>query len=166
MDKTQHTLLDGTPIDPDAEQVRDASPGQSTASQAAWRTLALEVGLVLTGGVIGTLLRVLVSVLVGDALGHGFPYDIAIINVSGSLLIGLLAGWRDPHSRAHELIWLAGAVGMIGAYTTFSSYVLGVVTLDVSGKTLVGLLYLSGSAALGLLAVEVGLWLGERWRRN
>ncbi len=166
MDKTQNPIQDRTPIDPDAEQVRDASHSQPTDSQTAWRTLVLEIGLVLAGGVVGTLLRVLTSVLVGDALGHGFPYDIAIINISGSFLIGLLAGWRDPRSRAHELIWLAGAVGMIGAYTTFSSYVLGVVTLDVSGKTLVGLLYLSGSAALGLLAVESGLWMGERWRHR
>jgi CrcB protein len=130
------------------------------------RTLALELSLILAGGVVGTLMRVFVSLVVGAALGHGFPYDIALINISGAFLIGILAGWRDPASRAHEMIWLAGAVGFLGAYTTFSSFALGIVSLEVSGQTLLSLLYLSGSVALGLLAVEGGLWIGARWRHS
>ncbi len=133
--------------------------------RASLAALALEFALILAGGIMGTLARVAVSLALGKALDRGFPWDIALINVSGALLIGLLAGWRDPASRKHELLWLAGAVGFLGAYTTFSSFALGIVTLAASGKTLLGLCYLSGSVALGLLAVELGLWLGRRIAR-
>ena len=154
MTSTQPTWQNGTPLDSDAEQLSASTPEKRTAS------LLLEWGLIAVGGVAGTLARVFVSLTIGRALDHGFPWDIALINISGAFLIGLLAGWRDPASRAHELLWLAGAVGFLGAYTTFSSFALGIVTLSVSGKTLLGLLYLSGSVGAGLLAVEFGLKLG------
>jgi CrcB protein len=159
------------PLDGDAEtlahvpDITVAAPTTTPSPTTRLATLALEVWLILAGGIVGTLARIAVSLTVGHALDHGFPWDIALINVSGALLIGLLAGWRDPASRAHELIWLAGAVGFLGAYTTFSSFALGTVTLTASGHTLLALLYLGGSAALGLVAVELGLWLGRRWRR-
>jgi CrcB protein len=158
------------PLDGDAAKltesatVADATPTAAPSPRAQIKTVALEMGLILAGGIMGTLARVAVSLTMGQALDHGFPWDIALINVSGALLIGLLAGWRDPASRAHELIWLAGAVGFLGAYTTFSSFALGTVTLTASGHTLLALLYLGGSAALGLVAVELGLWLGRRAR--
>lgn len=157
------------PLDGDAETLADVAPVADAAPMiipprtARLATLALEAGLILAGGIVGTLARVTVSLTVGSALDHGFPWNIALINVSGALLIGLLAGWRDPASRAHELIWLAGAVGFLGAYTTFSSFALGTITLIANGHTLLALLYLGGSAALGLVAVELGLWLGRRW---
>ena len=151
-----HPLLqDHPPLDGDAEQLPTAPREKLPTS------LLLEWGLIAAGGVVGTLARVLISLTVGHALDRGFPWDIALINISGAFLIGLLAGWRDPESRAHELIWLAGAVGFLGAYTTFSSFALGIVTLSVSGKTLLGLLYLSGSVGAGLVAVEGGLKLGS-----
>lgn len=159
------SLLEQTPLDADAETLAEVSP-PAMAATARGRTLALEFALIFVGGVVGTLARVAISLTLGHALDHGFPWDIALINVSGALLIGALAGWRDPQSRAHELIWLTGAVGFLGAYTTFSSFALGIVTLTASGHTLLGLLYLSGSVALGLVAVEVGLWLGQRLRAS
>jgi fluoride exporter len=131
----------------------------------SWKTLALEIGLIGAGGVAGTLARVAISLLAGHALGHNFPWDIICVNITGALLIGILAGWRDPQSRAHELIWLLAATGFLGAYTTFSSFTLGIVTLAADGKTLLGLIYLSASIALGLLAVEGGLRLGA-WLRT
>jgi len=62
------------------------------------------------------------------------------------------------------LIWLLAATGFLGAYTTYSSFALGIVTLADSGKTLLGLMYLSASIALGLFAVEGGLRMGTRMR--
>jgi CrcB protein len=157
---TEPMLAEHLPLDGDAEQLPSV-PGTPTA-RGRLKSLVLEFALILGGGVVGTLARVLISLTLGPAVDHGFPWDIALINVSGAFLIGLLAGWRDPASRAHELIWLAGAVGFLGAFTTFSSFALGIVTLTVSGKTLLGLLYLSGSVLAGLLAVESGLWLGRK----
>lgn len=144
------------PLDGDAEVLPTRLP------RSRWRNHTLEWGLVLAGGFVGTLARALISLTFGRMFDHGFPWDIVVINIVGALLLGLLAGWRDPHSRQHELIWLAGATGFLGAFTTFSSFALGIVTLEVSGQTLLSLLYLSGSVALGLVAVEIGLKLGER----
>jgi fluoride exporter len=162
--KTSPDVANTLPLDGDAEQLTSA--GQAPSEEPSpWRTFALEFGLILAGGVVGTLARVGIALTLGHALDHGFPWDIAVINVSGALGIGLLAGWRDPHSRTHELLWLAGAVGFMGAYTTFSSFALGIVTFAITGKTLLGLLYATGSTAAGLAAVEAGLWLGKRLRR-
>lgn len=149
------------PLDGDAETLAAVAPGTKAT---VGKTRALEFCLVLAGGVIGTLARGLITVTVGKAIDHGFPYDIALINVTGALGLGILAGWRDPHSRAHELLWLAMAVGFFGAYTTFSSFALGIVTLAVSGQTLLMLYYIAGSLALGYLAVELGLVAGARLR--
>ncbi len=142
-------------------EIAQAAPGMS------WKTVALEIGLIGAGGVAGTLARVAISLFASHVLGHGFPWDILCVNVTGALLIGILAGWRDPQRCAHEMIWLLAATGFLGAYTTFSSFALGIVTLAADDKTLLGLLYLSASVALGLLAVEgglrVGAWLRARW---
>lgn len=144
------------PLDSDAEVL------PTLPLRSAWRDHALEWSLVLAGGFVGTLARALISLTFGRQLDHGFPWDIVVVNVLGAFSLGLLAGWRDSQSRQHELIWLAGATGFLGAFTTFSSFALGIVTLEVSGHTLLSLLYLSGSVALGLVAVESGLKLGER----
>lgn len=161
--KTPPNSAADPPHDSDAEQL--APVGQNPrASASPWRTFAVELGLILAGGVVGTLVRVAISLTLGRTLDHGFPWDIAVINVTGALGIGLLAGWRDPHSRRHELLWLAGAVGFMGAYTTFSSFVLGIVNLAITGKMVPGLLYAAGSTVAGLVTVEAGLWLGKRLR--
>jgi CrcB protein len=128
--------------------------------------VGVELGLIGIGGVVGTLARVTISVLAGHVLGQGFPWDIICVNVTGALFIGILAGWRDPQSCAHELLWLLAATGFLGAYTTFSSLTLGIVTLAADGKTLLSLLYLSASLALGLFAVEGGLRVGKRLRER
>lgn len=149
-----------TPLDGDAEGLPATNPPRP------WRTLALELSLILAGGLLGTLVRFAISAVLGPQWDHGFPWDIALINSLGSLLIGFLAGWRDPASRTHELIWLAGATGFLGAFTTFSSFALGAIQLALAGQTLAGVAYLAGSVALGLLLVEAGLTLGERVRRG
>jgi fluoride exporter len=161
---SQPELTDTLPLDSDAEQLNE-QPTAQVLREHAWRTFTLEFGLIIAGGIVGTLARVGVTLTLGRALYHGFPWDIALINVTGALGIGLLAGWRDPQSRRHELLWLAGAVGFMGAYTTFSSFALGIVTLAANSKTLLGLLYAAGSAGAGLAAVEAGLWLGK-WLRK
>lgn len=154
-------MIDQPPLDSDAEELV-VMPGQADARHA----MLIEWALVLGGGVIGTLTRVAVSLIVGARLGHRFPFDIALVNITGALLIGILAGWRDPQSAHHEKVWLGMAVGFLGAYTTFSSFALGIITLDLSGQALLSLIYLSGSVALGLLSVEGGLALGGRLHRT
>ena len=158
-----HTDDHDAVLDADAETLGGAI---TPTAPSTWRTTAREFFLVLGGGIIGTLVRVAITVLLGRSIDHGFPWDIALINITGALALGTLAGWRDPHSQAHEVLWLTLAVGFLGAYTTFSSFALGIVTLALSGEALLSVLYLGGSVALGLCAAEGGLWLGARLRRD
>ncbi len=134
----------------------------NTHPLAGFKLVGLEIGLVLAGGFVGALARVGISLLILP-LDNGFPWDILLINISGSFLLGSLAGWRDMNSRKHELLWLALGVGFIGAYTTFSSYALGVVNLALAGKTTLSAVYLLGSILAGVAAIEAGLLLGAQF---
>jgi len=118
--------------------------------------------LVLAGGFCGATLRYLLSkplLLLAAALpdAHaGFPYDIVLINLSGAFVIGLLFGAFEHGAPISPDARLALGTGFLGAYTTFSSFMVGVVTLLRHGQTLPALLYLCGAMAAG-----VGLaWAG------
>lgn len=110
------------------------------------RTTAVDAGLVALGGALGSLARWgLAQQLVG-------PWSTLLVNLSGCLLIGLLAGWLfDTHPRLRLLL----GVGFLGGYTTFSTHLLdahgllpdAVVAAAYVGGTLVGCV---GLAAIGL----------------
>lgn len=120
--------------------------------QAIWISL---------GAVVGANLRYWVTDSVANQLGKTFPYGTFIINLTGSLLLGLfvaIAGKTaglDPRWRAFI------AVGFIGAYTTFSTYAVDSVDLALKGNWLLGLTNLVGSAVLGGLMAFAGLYLGK-----
>lgn len=130
-----------------------------------WQTLLLEVSLVLVGGLVGLVARAGIQLGIGpefDRLVGGWPLDILVINVTGSAVIGVLAGWRDEASRTHEQLWLALAVGFLGSYTTFSSLAGDLAKWVVDGQVLVGVGYLAASFGFGLVAVEGGVLCGQQ----
>jgi CrcB protein len=126
-------------------------PGTSM-QQAIWISL---------GAVLGANLRYWVTDSVANQLGKTFPYGTFIINLTGSLLLGLfvaIAGKTaglDPRWRAFI------AVGFIGAYTTFSTYAVDSVDLALKGQWMLGLTNLVGSAILGGLMAFLGIYLGK-----
>src|SRR5579863_6577161 len=89
------------------------------------------VVLVFAGGFCGTLARYLLSApLLALARlwlpgGASFPYDILTINVTGALALGLLFGLVERGSRVSPDVRLTVGTGFLGAYTTFSSFVVG-----------------------------------------
>jgi CrcB protein len=113
------------------------------------------------GAVLGANLRYLVGGWAVQRFGTTFPYGNLIINLSGSLLLGLFMTLFterfliDPHWRVMV------AIGFLGSYTTFSSYTYESVSLILSGHLWSGLLNLFGSSFLGGLAVLLGIWLGR-----
>jgi len=113
------------------------------------------------GAVLGANLRYWVTDTLSNQLGKNFPYGTFVINLTGSLLLGLfiaIAGKSaglDPRWRAFL------AVGFIGAYTTFSTYAVDSVDLALNGQWLLGLTNLVGSAVLGGLMAFAGLYLGR-----
>jgi CrcB protein len=119
----------------------------------------LKIILVLFGGAIGTGCRYGLSSLIYSRIERPtFPYANLIINVSGSFAIGLLAELFDSRALASPTTRAALFTGVLGGYTTFSSFSYETFLLIRDGEWLRATLNSVGSVLLGLMAV----WLGVR----
>jgi fluoride exporter len=114
------------------------------------------------GGILGANARYLVSLLVAERLGTGFPYGTMLINVTGSLVIGFFLTLVTERLEVSPLWRLFFATGFLGAYTTFSSYTFETATLLREGAYGAALLYLFGSVAGGMVGVLAGIAAAER----
>lgn len=117
---------------------------------------------VALGGAFGAVLRYALSLWLSPKTG-AFPWSTFLANVLGSLLMGVLfvlivekqllpAAWRP---------WLM--VGLLGAFTTFSTFSLELLGLWQLGKTAIAALYLVASVAGCLLAVGIGYYLAAKF---
>ncbi len=115
------------------------------------------LALVALAGAIGATCRHLVGLAVMRALGPGFPWGTFAVNVSGSLIMGLFIGLWALKVSGPEEIRLFVAVGVLGGFTTFSSFSLDAVTLYERGALLPAAGYVAGSVLLSLAALFAGL---------
>jgi CrcB protein len=106
----------------------------------------------LIGGV-GAIGRFLLDAAVAGRLGRSFPWGTLAVNLSGTLCLGVLAG----AAIEGDAMRLAGT-GFLGAYTTFSTWMLESQRLGEDGRLRLGLANLAISLAAGLVAA----WLGQR----
>jgi len=123
-----------------------------------------EILLVAIGGGIGAALRHLVGVAAIRIMGFGFPWGTLTVNVLGSFAMGLLVATLarfGPDIGAKELRLLLG-VGVLGGFTTFSSFSLDAVVLYEGGHGTTAGLYVAASVVLGLTALFAGLGI-VRW---
>ena len=118
--------------------------------------LALAVGL---GASLGAVLRYLVDQSVTRRVGRIFPAGTWLINITGSFVLGLLAGLATHHGLSTDVVAIVGT-GICGGYTTFSTFSYETVRLMEEGSGLVALGNLAGSLAAGLAAAALGLGLG------
>lgn len=114
---------------------------------------------VCLGAVPGALLRYYLTRCL-QRLGAAFPYGTFFINLTGSGGMGFFTALMGRSIAVADLRLLV-AVGFLGAYTTFSTYVLDTSTMWQSGKRKRALFYGLGSAILGLVALAIGRWLGK-----
>jgi len=112
------------------------------------------VGVALFGG-LGALARFLLDAAVTARTADWFPYGILAVNLTGSLLLGLVTGL----SLHGDALLLVGG-GLLGSYTTFSTWMRDSHRLAVDGRGRALAANLLGSLALGLAAVALGRWLG------
>lgn len=117
---------------------------------------------VAIGGGLGSVLRYLIGLVTMHWLGPEFPWGTLLINVGGSLAIGLAGELALAHvfgmGSAARLFLM---VGVLGGFTTFSAFSLEALGL-ISGRTpLVGFAYIVASVVLGLVACYVGIVLGR-----
>ena len=118
---------------------------------------------VAAGGAIGATLRWTVVRWAGHALGLGFPYGTLIVNVAGSLIMGLAAVMmmeRFPGSWGRWSPFLM--TGVLGGFTTFSAFSLDALYLIERGRSLAAAGYVGGSVVLSI----AGLWLGMALARG
>ena len=116
--------------------------------------------LVFLGGGFGAALRHGVNILSARWLGTAFPYATIIENVSGSLVMGLLAGYFAFKGGEASQAWrLFLATGILGGYTTFSAFSLDTMLLYERGETALAALYVLASVALAIGGLFAGLAL-------
>jgi CrcB protein len=118
----------------------------------------LVIGL---GGFLGANARYLVAGWAAQRFGAIFPYGTFIINVSGSLILGLFLAFLQERTFIHPNYRLFFAIGFLGAYTTFSTFTYETLRLVQDGSVLLALVNIFGSVVVGLLGVFLGFVLGE-----
>ncbi len=115
--------------------------------------------LVFVGGGIGASLRHTVNMLSARGLGTAFPWGTFIINISGSLVMGLIAGYLAFKGGASQPWRLFLMTGILGGYTTFSAFSLDAALLYERGEIASALFYVLGSVVLSIAGLFAGLAL-------
>lgn len=123
----------------------------------------LNLVLVGAGGALGAIARYLVGVQTTRAFGPTWPHGTFAVNVAGGLLMGLLVGVLAHRGGADQERWrLLLAVGVLGGFTTFSSYSLELARMIETRAYGQAALYGVGSAVFSVLALFAGLALARR----
>ncbi|QFR32160.1 fluoride efflux transporter CrcB [Ancylobacter sp. TS-1] len=115
--------------------------------------------LIFIGAGIGGVLRNAVGLTAMRLFGMGFPIGTMAINIIGSLVIGLVAGWLAFKAGASWSMYAKAFVitGVLGGFTTFSSFSLEAAMLVERGQFGHAAIYVLGSVGLSLLGVFAGL---------
>jgi CrcB protein len=121
----------------------------------------MDLLLVGIGGFVGAIARRVVDLWVSDRVGSAFPLGTLVINVSGAFVVGLLFAWALERGVLPREIRGPVMIGFLGAYTTFSTWMLESWRLVEDGAWALAAFNLAGSVALGLVAVVAGLAVGR-----
>lgn len=116
----------------------------------------MNILLVAVGGAIGATMRYLLGGWIQGWVGSSFPWGTLVINISGSLIIGLVLGLVDRGALSSQAR-LFLAVGLLGGYTTFSTFSYEGIQMIQSGNYSSLLVYEATHLGLGLLAANLGL---------
>jgi len=116
---------------------------------------------IAAGGALGALLRYWVSTAVQERTGTVFPYGTLTVNVVGSLLIGFLYIWLIERLAVGPAVRAFMLIGVLGAFTTFSTFSMETLNLMESGQlgralvnVLASVIVCIGAAGLGVLAAR------------
>ena len=147
-----HDPFPGLPVDPDVTRDADVPPP---------RIHTTVVGVVAAGGALGAVARWALA----EALPHGagsFAWSTWVTNVLGCFLIGVLMVAVVERWPERRLVRPFLGTGILGGFTTFSTYVVDTRTMVAADRPVLGAAYLLGTLGVGLLAVVAGLRLAER----
>ena len=122
----------------------------------------MDLVLVGVGGFFGAIARRSLDLAISERIEGAFPYGTLVINLSGSFLLGLLFAWAIERDVLSADLRGPLMIGFLGAYTTFSTFMLESWRLVEDGAWQLAAVNLVGSVALGLIAVIGGLALGRQ----
>ena len=113
--------------------------------------------IVFLGGGLGAALRHGVNLGAARWLGAGFPFGTLIVNVTGSLLMGLIAGYFAFKGDASQSWRMFLTTGILGGYTTFSAFSLDAAVLYERGEVWPAAIYVVASVVLSIAGLFAGL---------
>lgn len=115
------------------------------------------------GGGLGAVARHMVSVAIQEATGARlFPWGILLVNLTGCLIIGVLAQIGDSTDLFSPTIRALLITGILGGYTTYSTFALQSWDIGAGGYNWMAFAYVAAHLVLGLLAVGLGRMLTTR----
>jgi CrcB protein len=117
--------------------------------------------LVFIGGGLGSMARYALSVLGMRLLGQGFPWATLVINIVGSALMGALTGWLVVQGNAPASLRIFVATGLLGGFTTFSTFSLETVLLYERGQPGLAVAYVAASVVIGIGALVLAMKLAR-----
>ena len=124
----------------------------------------MTLAYVALGGALGALARYGISGWVYDRMGEAFPWGTLVVNLLGCLLLGLVIRWLQV-SAVSPVMRPFLTIGLLGAFTTFSTFSYETVALLQEGQWLRAAVYVGGSVALGLVAMMAGMALATAFAR-
>jgi CrcB protein len=123
-------------------------------------SIAVWIGVACLGG-CGALARFLLDGAIGSRLGGEFPWGTFAINVSGSFVLGIVFVVMTERFRPEPWVRSAITIGLLGAYTTFSTLSLETYRLAEDGAYGLAVANALGSLAAGFAAVYAGVVIGR-----
>ncbi|MCJ8509613.1 fluoride efflux transporter CrcB [Rhizobium lemnae] len=121
----------------------------------------LNIFLVAVGGAFGSVCRYLTGILMTRLMGSAFPWGTITVNIVGSFAIGLLTELVARRFDASLEIRLLLVVGILGGFTTFSSFSLDTVALIEKGAVSSAVIYVFSSVVISLVSTFAGFALGR-----
>lgn len=119
--------------------------------------------LIALGGAVGSMLRYAVQGWAQRLTDGSFPIGTFVVNMVGCLAIGFLSGFFASPQLIREEYRIGITIGLLGGFTTFSTFGLESFNLVNDGELRLALLNVLASCGIGLVAVWAGYRLAEHW---
>ena len=121
----------------------------------------IKILLLCVGGAFGTVSRSLLSTMILKSAGSDFPYGTMIVNLLGCFIVGVLANLSEVKYCLTPNLKLLLIVGFVGAFTTFSAFILETADLMKEGETSRAFLNVFISLIVGFFVLRLGVLFGK-----